>query len=101
MTSSRRIRFTAQGRRDFQAIMRHTARTWGERQRDEYAGRVTAALEQIASFPDLGRARKDLYPGLRSHSVGEHVVYYEVDDVSIIVNRILHARMDPTRHIQP
>jgi toxin ParE1/3/4 len=53
----------------------------------------------LARFPNLGRERDDLAPGLRSHPVGQHVCFYRVDERTITITRILHAKMDATKHL--
>ena len=94
MTSVRRLRYTAEARRDLRAILRYSLRTWGERQRDVYAQRLADAADDLTGFPNLGSSRDDLAPGLRGHPVGEHVIFYRVDDQAVVIIRILHAKLD-------
>ena len=85
MPSRRRLRLTAAARADVRSILRHRARRRGERQRDHCADALTAAMRRLASYPDLGRARDDVSPGLRGYPVGEHIDFYRGDDLGALV----------------
>lgn len=101
MTSSRRLRFTDQARRDLRTVVRYTARTWGEDQAQTYTERLMTTVDRLAWYPDLGRPRDDLRRGVRIHPVGEHVVYYLVDDTTVTIVRVLHGRMDAVGKVEP
>lgn len=47
----------------------------------------------------MGRGRDDLRPGYRSLRVEQHVIYYQIEDKTIRVNRILHDRQDAAREL--
>jgi toxin ParE1/3/4 len=91
------LRLSDRAKLDFRDILSHTMQIWGERQFIEYKGIPDAALKQIERNPDLGRER--LLPGFRSFQAGNHVIFYRIDESSIHVVRILHGRMDFTRHL--
>jgi toxin ParE1/3/4 len=96
----RRVVFTPDARADFTSILLHSADQWGDRQRDIYAERLTSAIHDLARFPHLGPAREDLSPGLRSHRVEQHVVFYRVGNDTITITRILHRKMDAAKHLR-
>lgn len=96
MTSSRRLRFTAEARRDLRSILRYTLRTWGERQRDVYAEQLTDALRELTRFPDLGRPHDEIAPGLRALPIGQHIAYYRVEAQTVSIVRLLHTKMAVT-----
>ena len=74
-------------------IYRHGAEIWGEDRADACYENLLRELESLARFPEIGRLRDDVRPGLRSITVGEHVVYYRIKpDGDVRVSRILHAR---------
>ena len=85
---------------DFGDILLHTERQWGKRQRSAYKTVLDRGLLKLARFPNLGRQRDDLRPGLHSHQIRQHVVYYRVESGAIRVDRILHVQMDAGRHLQ-
>ena len=94
MTSSRKLRFSAQARRDLRAILQYSTETWGREQGDAYAASLQEAMRHLADYPAVGRAREDIRPDLRSFQVRQHLVLYRADDKAVVVLRVLHARMD-------
>jgi toxin ParE1/3/4 len=58
-----------------------------------------SAIHELLTHPQLGSVRNDLAPGLRNIRAGQHVVFYRVDERSIRIVRILHAKMDPGVHL--
>ena len=59
---------------------------------------IDAALLKLAQYPDFGRERNDIYNGARSLPIEKHIVFYQVSDNGIDVARILHQRMDLSKH---
>jgi len=102
-------------RADVADILRQTSRRFGALQRRRYGRLMEAAAELISADPNRpgSRSRDDLAPGVRSFPVeraarrrgaASHVLYYAPgmhDDGrdGVIILRVLHERMDPTRHI--
>ena len=101
MMSSRRLDFTDDARSDLRSILRYSRRIWGAHQGGVYAEHVDAAMQELTRFPELGRYRDDLTPGLRSREVQQHVVFCWVDDRAITVIRVLHGKMDASAHLSP
>ena len=95
MTSSYKIQFTLDARRDVRDILRRTLHTWGQHQQDAYAVLLQESLERLIQFPEIGHARDDLPREFRRYPTGEHVIYYRIDGVTISIIRILHRRMSP------
>ena len=60
----------------------------------ELTSAIEARCRLVAEFPDSGRSREDLAPGLRSVLVDPYIVFYlsAADHIQII--RILHGRRD-------
>jgi toxin ParE1/3/4 len=81
--------------RDFRTIIRYSLAVWGQRQSEAYRARIADALQELGAFPNLGRARDEIAPGLRSLTVADHVIYYRVNAEEIAVIRIAHAKLDP------
>ncbi len=48
----------------------------------------------LGHFPDMGRARDELAPGLRSVVIEKHIVFYRATASAIEVVRILHTSRD-------
>lgn len=101
--------------RDVDGILWEKVRRFGPRQRQRYAELIDAAIGLVAGAPERpgSRPRDELGPGVRSFHIelaarrrgaAAHVLYYlpaTLDDGrhGVIIARVLHERMDPTRHI--
>jgi toxin ParE1/3/4 len=81
--------------RDIDGILLFTRRTWGKGQQAVYRAAIYQALDRLSWYPESGRPRDDLFPACRGLPVEQHVIYYyQPDDTTIIVRRILHQRQD-------
>ena len=65
---------------------------------DSNPGIIESILNKLASEPDIGRKREEVYPNARSFVIEKHVVFYQRCEDGIEVARILHQRMDPLKH---
>jgi toxin ParE1/3/4 len=83
---------------DLYKIISTTINSWGNEQAKEYAQNIDAALIKLAQYPDFGRERNEIYKDAKSFPVEKHIVFYQVSDSGIDVARILHQRMDPSKH---
>lgn len=65
------------------------------------ANRIAAAVdkkcEALGRFPEMGRAREEIIPGLRSTLVGKYVLFYRIRGEVVEVLRVLHGRRDLPR----
>ncbi len=111
-----RYRLSGPAKADISAILRTSETQHGSGARTRYRGLLTAAMRRIAADPQ-GRTttdRSELLAGLRSlhirHSrnesreapVGEpvHVIFYSAIEPELIkIVRVLHDRMEPSRHM--
>lgn len=83
---------------DLYKIISTTMSLWGNEQAKVYAQNIDAALIKLAQYPDFGRERNEIYQDAKSFPVEKHIVFYQVSDNGIDVARILHQRMDPSKH---
>jgi toxin ParE1/3/4 len=98
-----RLRLSRQAERDLESILQYTYETYGEWQMQIYAAALHEAFETITDNPGLGHRRSDLSERHRAFHVEHHFVVYVVYTVSgqtVNVSRILHERMDFTRHMR-
>lgn len=95
MPSNLELRLSPEAEDDFQGIYQGTLRQWGPEQAFTYSERLYESLDKLATFPDIGRARDEIEPGLRSFPVREYVVYYYVAHEILYVKRIIHGRRNP------
>ena len=83
---------------DLEDIWRYTAETWSVRQAEAYHAEIVEAFEGLASGLKIG-CRADIREGYFKHAVGSHVIYYLLLDAEIAIIRVLHRRMDVSRHL--
>ena len=74
-------------------------RTWGEQKAAQYVAELYENFGHITRFPQLGRVKEGIPGNVRALSHGQHVMYYDVQGDSIIILRVLHARMDATSYL--
>jgi toxin ParE1/3/4 len=91
-----RVRRSAQAELDVEIILNDLNQknpTVAERYSVEFAEKG----QTLAQFPEIGRARPEIAPALRSTLVHPYVMFYRIegDDVQII--RILHGKQDLRR----
>ena len=111
-----RFRLARPARIDLANILATSAERWGAEGRQRYAAVLTAAMRQVADQPEgpLTKKRPELRSGIRSFHVrytgrsGEnanvstpvHVLYYRIAQDGVIeIVRVLHERMEPSRHL--
>lgn len=93
------FRLSPAARRDLSSIWDHTQEKWGTHQAETYVTEIRVAVERIAASPDRGRTCDDIRSGYRRYAIGSHLVFYIETGGGVDVIRILHQRMDPTRHL--
>ena len=88
-----RARFTPEARADLHDIWDYIAR-----HSISAASRFTDTIEEkcglLAAAPEIGRARPELAPGIRSFPVGNYVIFYRRGRSGIDVIRVLSAARD-------
>ncbi|HTQ33400.1 MAG TPA: type II toxin-antitoxin system RelE/ParE family toxin [Stellaceae bacterium] len=55
---------------------------------------ITDRFVLISEHPHIGPSRAELQPELRSHTVGNYVIFYRVRDEDLLIVRVLHASRD-------
>jgi toxin ParE1/3/4 len=111
-----RFRLTQSAETDLGRILTVSAERWGTEARLRYEALLFDAFQQLAARPEgpLTRNQSDVGPHLRSFHVrhtqrqprGEHVrrpvhvIYYRAVQPDVVeIVRVLHERMEPTRHL--
>ncbi|MBV8557302.1 MAG: type II toxin-antitoxin system RelE/ParE family toxin [Planctomycetaceae bacterium] len=67
---------------------------------ERFAGAVDEKCSTLGNFPEMGRARDEIAPGLRSTVVGRYVLFYQLRGDVVEVPRILHGRRDIRRNMR-
>jgi toxin ParE1/3/4 len=83
---------------DLTEIGAYTLQMWGVEQTEKYLRQLEDCCRMIARNPNLGKPWKGNSQGLRRMEQGSHTIFYRQFDSRIIVVRILHQNMMPTRH---
>jgi toxin ParE1/3/4 len=107
--------FTEAADADVEHILRESGRRFGPQQRETYARLIDQAVRMVAEDPErpgshgrteLGAAIRSFHLELAARRRGAacHILYYlrgRLDDGTqgIIIARVLHEAMDPTRHV--
>jgi len=84
---------------DLFKIISTTIESWGSAQAKIYAQTMEVALLKLAQYPDLGKERNNVHNGARSFPIEKHIVFYQASEKGIDIARILHQRMDTSKHI--
>ena len=83
---------------DLAEIADYTTDVWGATQADLYLDSLVECFLRIAQRPHLGRACDSVHPGFRRIVQDKHVIFYKPDKSGVLIGRILHQSMLPTRH---
>ena len=94
-----RYRLTPAAQRDLSSIWDVPEERWDVRQAETYIAEIRAAIERVADDPRRGRACDEIRKGYRRYGIGSHLLFYVESAGGVDVVRILHQRMDPTRHL--
>lgn len=95
----RTVILSPKARIDFTDILLYTLQEWGEAQRNRYEAALLSAFATLAQYPEAGERHPRLFPECRIRRVERHILYYRVMGIIVEVMRILHDRIDPTRHL--
>jgi toxin ParE1/3/4 len=94
------FRVSAKALKDLRAIGRYTQRKWGKDQRNKYLSMLDAGFHTIAHSPEVGINCEYIRSGYRKYYVGRHLIFYRHRKLYIEIIRILHDRMDISRHFR-
>jgi toxin ParE1/3/4 len=90
-------RLTDQAKDDLREIWNSTSSKRDERAADQLVLQILDKCESHARFPESGRLREEISPGLRSFPVRPYVVFFRPFEDTILVLRIVHGRRDLKR----
>lgn len=92
-------RLTPAAQSDLSTIWDFTTERWDRDRAERYISEIRAAIERIAADPRLGLRCDEIRQGYRRYGIGSHLIFYVDREDGVDVIRILHQRMDPTRHL--
>ena len=86
---------------DLREIADYTQRRWSDEHAERYVRMLFGEFARLADNPLVGRSYDNYRVGLRGYSCGKHVVLYRVLSRSKVrIVRILHERMDFSKHLK-
>jgi toxin ParE1/3/4 len=95
----RDVRKNALAESDLIGIWEYTCQEWNAAQADDYLDELAFGIEQLADNPEMGEKRDYVREGYRVLLINSHAVYYTITPAAILVVRVLHGHMDPSRHL--
>ena len=79
---------------DLLQIYKSGVTAWGRNRANDYYDQITARLNEVAEFPDIGPNRPEISDDAQTLLVNKHILLYEASADQIHVLRVLHVRMD-------
>jgi toxin ParE1/3/4 len=87
------IRLTLRAMNDLEDARRYTEEIWGEAQWLRYFSAIQSGFDRIAADPMCGQSRGQFLKGMRSLTVGRHLIFFipvrHAGGV-VVVSRIVH-----------
>jgi toxin ParE1/3/4 len=80
--------------RDLLEIWQYGAERWSPAKADDHLREIKFGCARLIGNPNLGRARDELGPGLRSILVNPHVAFYRVKVADVEIVRVIHQHED-------
>lgn len=94
------ITHAPQANSDLEDIYGFSMAMWGQDRATEYLLGLRAIIENLAVFPEMGKAKRHLGVNMRAFvHESHHVVYDRVSEDEILILRVVHSRRRLTRRI--
>ena len=61
---------------------------------DRFIKGITDRLTQLTQFPNMGRRRDEIFPGIRSLLYEKYLIFYTVTDEIVEINRVANGHQD-------
>jgi toxin ParE1/3/4 len=83
------FRLTQPAIQDIEEIADYIANQSGLEQGDHFLAKLNAKFSKITQFPNLGRQRDEILPGLRSLSIDNYLIFYIVSQAGVDILRVV------------
>lgn len=93
---SRAYRITPIASQDLSAIADYLADNSSLASAEDFLSKIDATFQRIAQFPQIGRKRDELYPGLRSLPCKQYLIFYRLLNDDIEIFRVVSGYQDLT-----
>ena len=87
-------RITPTASRDIESIMDYLAEKVSVETAEHFLEKIDAKFKLLVKFPQIGRRRDELYPGLRSVSLEDYLIFYRLVPEGIEVMRVVGGYRD-------
>ena len=87
-------RITPTASRDLESIMDYLAERVNDEMAESFLRKINAKFKLLIKFPQIGRKRDELYPGLRSIALDDYLIFYRLVSEGIEVMRVLGGYRD-------
>lgn len=91
---SAQFRLTKPAIQDIEQIADYIANQSGFDQADLFLKKLNAKFAKIAQFPNLGRQRDEILPGLRSIPIDKYLILYMVIEQDVEIFRVVNGYRD-------
>ena len=89
------VTFRPHAEADLFALYSHIAKAAGRAVAEAYIDRIEAACLSLATFPNRGRRRDDIRPGLRIIGFEHRVtIVFQVREAKVVIVRIFYGGQD-------
>jgi toxin ParE1/3/4 len=95
-----KIVLSDEAQEDFRDILSFTTQMWSEQQADIYSDIINDALALLAVNPKMGHKKLGIQKDILALKVKRHFIFYQLEDDTIYILRILHDSMDYIMHLQ-
>ncbi len=95
----RKVRLSSLAESDLIGVWRYSFDQWGAARADSYLDELDKGIRSLADNSELGAKRDYVRHGYRVLFINRHAIYYAVAESVIRIVRVLHAEMDPERHL--
>lgn len=92
-------RLAPAAQRDLDEIFDYTVEQWGLEQAARYMAVIERACARSAEAPDMAQDCGYIRAGYLRANVQRHAIYFRVEPHGIAIIRILHQRMEASRHL--
>lgn len=94
-----RVRYSTEAHNDLVDIIAYGNENFGPAQSGKYIAQIRNAIELIGLNPEMARQRTELERPVRIHTVGSHMVVFNIEEGMIVIVRILSAGQSLLDHI--
>jgi toxin ParE1/3/4 len=92
------LKISQSASRNLEKIANLSFLIWGEKQTHDYLEELEKAFYLLLDNPYLGKERTDIKPGFCCLVIKKHIIFYQTNDDTVEILRILHGCMDVTPH---